>query len=328
MSQENRWFEETYQSSLGLLLKDETGEKEKLLREIIQWEKLHPAQNDYDGFEWYAVHGDPRTLNSLVTRRILSIKSKSNNYTNYRLLNKEAVEKALTDYSNIIEVKEKELKDVPGDLFDIIIGHNDKKDIITRCLNAESPLHCLLWGNPASAKTMMIEELQRLPSNLFVLGSSLSRAGLYEILFQNKPRYLIIDELDKVTDSTNLTGLLSLMQSGQISETKYHRHKEIKLKTWVFASANRVNKIPEELMSRFIPLHFKPYTQDEFIEVVVTLLTEREGLPDWLALHIAKSVLTTFRAKDVRDAIQCARLLKEHTKEDADHVLEILEKQM
>lgn len=322
------WFDEAYREALGLLIRDEAGGMENLLREIVMWEKTNPLEHPHSGFEWYAVHGDPRTLNSLVTRRILSITLKTNNYTCYRLTSRGAVEKALEDYGNIVETKEEEVREIPADLFDMIIGHEDKKEILRRCLGSDQPMHSILWGSVASAKTLTLEELRRLPGSYFVLGSSLSKAGLYQILFENRPRYLIIDELDKVTDASNLSGLLSLMERGHISETKYKRHKAIDLKTWVLASANRIKKIPEELMSRFIPLRFRDYTPDEFIEVVVTILTEREGLPEWLSLHIAKSVLAAFRSRDVRDAIQCARLLKENTKEDADKVISILRRQI
>ena len=296
------WFQETYKAALGLLIKDETGGMEMLLREIVEWEKTNPLES-------------------------LPITLKTGTYTNYRLTSREAIERALEDYSSIIEVEEEE-REVPPDLFDIIIGHEDKKEIMRRILESETPMHGILWGSVASAKTLMLEELRRLPGSYFVLGSSLSKAGLYEVLFQNRPRYLIIDELDKVTDASNVSGLLSLMERGRISETKFKRHKAIDLKTWVLASANRIKKIPEELMSRFVPLKFKEYTPGEFIEVVTTILTEREDLPDWLSLHIAKNVLEKFRSRDVRDAIQCARLLKEHTKEDADHVISILRKQI
>ena len=321
------WFVEVYGEALGLLVRDDSGDMEKMLREMVEWEKEHPPVSPNDGFEWYAVHGDPRTLNSLVTRRVLSITMKSNNYTCYRLTCREAVEKALAEFSSLEGANEEETWEIPPDLFDIVIGHEDKKEIIRRCLRSEKPLHALLWGSPASAKTLMLEELRRLPGNHFVLGSSLSKAGLYEILFVNRPRYLVLDELDKVDDAHNLSGLLSLMERGHISETKYKRHKAIDLETWVFASANNIRGIPDELMSRFVPLQFRDYTPDEFVEVVTTILREREGLPDWLALHIAKSILQTFRTRDVRDAIQCARLLKEHTKEDADTIINILRRQ-
>jgi hypothetical protein len=323
------WFEESYKEALGLLVRDDSGETEKLLGEIILWEETNPFPSDqpHAGWEWYAVHADPRTLNSLVARRILSITLKTNNYTYYRMTCREAVKKALKEFSGLTEVKE-EVREIPGNLFDIVIGHEDKKEILRRCLNSEKPLHTLLWGSPASAKTLILEELRRLPGSHFVLGSSLSKAGLYEILFLNRPKYLILDELDKVDDTHNLSGLLSLMERGHISETKYKRHKAIDLETWVFASANNIRGIPEELMSRFVPLQFRDYTPDEFVEVVTTLLREREGLPDWLALHIAKAVLQTFRTRDVRDAIQCARLLREPTKEDVNQIIGILKRQM
>ena len=58
----------------------------------------------------------------------------------------------------------------------------------------------------------MLEELSRLPYSKYVLGSSLIKAGLYEVLFNEKPRVLILDELDKVDDAHNLTCLDRSMQ--------------------------------------------------------------------------------------------------------------------
>ncbi|GAH37742.1 unnamed protein product, partial [marine sediment metagenome] len=80
-----------------------------------------------------------------------------------------------------------------------------------------------------------------------------------------------------IDDQANLAGLLSLMERGLITETKYKRHRQMKLKCWVFASANRITRIPEELMSRFVTLKFKPYSDIEFMDVCVNVLTKREG---------------------------------------------------
>ena len=316
-----------YNATLTVLSADSKGIIEQLLLDIIEWEKIHPPTTKYSGFEWHHVHGAPQTLNRLVVKRVLSVTLKTNKSTMYKLTDPEATRKALKDYLGMFEApKEEEV--TPPDIFSIIIGHDEKKEILSRSLNSEKPLHCLLHGSPASAKTLMLEELTRLPRNHFVLGSALTKAGLYDVLFTERPRYLLLDELDKMDDASNLSALLSLMERGYIAETKYRRHRQLRLKTWVFASANRINKIPRELMSRFIKLRFRDYTQDEFMEVVVNILRDREGFTEPLALYIAQAVLTDLRSKDVRDAIKVARLLtKGRTREEADRVIQILKKQ-
>jgi Holliday junction DNA helicase RuvB len=185
----------------------------------------------------------------------------------------------------------------------------------------------LLWGTVASAKTLILEDLARLPHNRFVLGSSLTKAGLFDVLFNERPRYLIIDELDKIDDAENLSALLSLMHKGYITETKYRRHRTLRLKTWVFASANEISRLPKELMSRFLLLRFRDYTDDEFIEVVVNVLKEQENISENLGIYIAERILKELNSRDVRDTVKCARLLRERTKEEVDKIIAILKRQ-
>jgi Holliday junction DNA helicase RuvB len=318
--------EAIYAATLQALSSDATGEIERLLLDMLQWEREHPPQNTYDGFEWYMVHGDARTLNSLVTRRILEIRMKTNKTCNYRLSNINAVERALSDYQGMTSPPE-ETAEIPPDLFDIIIGHDDKKDIIMRSIASDRPVPCLLHGSPASAKTLMLEELARLPGSKFVLGSNLSRAGLFEVLFDERPKYLILDELDKVDDEDNLSALLSLTESVVITETKYRRYRRLQLKTWVFASANRLDRLPPELLSRFTKLRFRDYTENEFFEVAVKVLTLREGVVESLAAYIADRTMRVLNSRDVRDAVRTSRLLKDKDEADVDHIVSILSRQ-
>lgn len=321
--------QQIYNTSLVLLTNDQDGEKERLLWEIVNFEE-NPTEKEYPlpGFEWYEVHGDPRTLNSLVTRGLLNIVFKSNKSCSYELIDREAVKRALNDYRGLVEAPEEE-EQIPPDLFDIVIGHEGKKEIIHRSITSDNPIHCLLHGVPASAKSLMLEELNRLPRSKFILGSNLSKAGLYEILLneKDKPRYLIVDELDKMDDQSNLAALLSLMERGIVTETKYKRHRQIKLKCWVFASANETRRIPKELMSRFLLLKFNPYSDTEFIDVSVNVLTKREKVNESLALYISKQVMDMLGSKDVRDSVKVARLLKGDTRSEVDHIVGILSKQ-
>lgn len=317
---------EAYTAALTLLSHDTDGNMKKLLETIVEWEKNHPSKTEYDGFSWFDVFGDSRTLNSLVTRRIVKIVFKSNKYCAYRAFDLAALEKALADYEGSF-IQEVTSEEIPADLFNIVTSHEDKKDILLRSLKAEHPVSILLWGTVASAKTLILEELVRLPHNTFVLGSNLTQAGLFEVLFNERPRYLVIDEIDKIKDTENLAILLSLMHKGLIRETKYRRHRTLRLKTWVFASANDISHLPRELMSRFLPLKFRDYTDDEFYEVVVNVLKEQENISENLGLYIAERTLRELTSRDVRDCCKIARLLKEHSREEVNKIVEILKRQ-
>ncbi|GAI73062.1 unnamed protein product, partial [marine sediment metagenome] len=63
---------------------------------------------------------------------------------------------------------------------------------------------------------------------------------------------------------------------------------------------------------------------DEFYEVVVTILKQRENVPEALALYIAERVNVAMESRDVRDAVKLARLLRKKTKKDVDFLIEIL----
>lgn len=319
---------EAYNAVLTLLSHNTDGSMNKLLETIVEWEKNHPPKTDYDGFAWSDVFADPRTLNSMVTRRVLKVVFKSNKYCAYRAFDIVSLEKALANYEgSFIQETGAAEELMVSDLFKLVVGHTEKKDILTRSLVAEKPVHCLLYGSVASAKTLILEDLVRLPHSTFVLGSSLTRAGLFEVLFNEHPKYLVIDEIDKIDDSENLAALLSLMHKGYITETKYRRHRTLRLKTWVFASANDISRLPKELLSRFLLLRFRDYTDDEFREVSINVLREQENIPENLAVYMAVKVLHELNSRDVRDSIKCARLLREKNKEEVDKIILILEKQ-
>ena len=319
--------EKLYEALLSLLTSDESGEMADLLRRIVKWEKANPSSSEYDGWEWHQVAGDPRVLNKLVVLQVIKITLKTNRATNYRLVNGQAVEKALEDVAKLTAKPEVEEVEIPDSILDLVIGHEEKKEIMMRALHSKERTHLLLHGSVASAKSLCLECLSRLPGSKFILGSAATKAGLFELIYNEEPRFLILDEIDKVSSAEDMSCLLSLMERGFISETKWARHRSKRLNTKLIAACNRTEKLPPELLSRFIRLRFRNYTDDEFIDVSAKVLSQREGIPMGLAVYIADQALKKLKTKDVRDAIKCARLLREHTRQDADRVIEILAKQ-
>jgi Holliday junction DNA helicase RuvB len=89
----------------------------------------------------------------------------------------------------------------------------------------------MLVGPPASAKTMFLTSLlQYLKNAYFVDAGNSTKAGMIEYLFENRPDYLLIDELNKSAPK-HQTFLLNLMETGIISETKFGKTREMTMNT-------------------------------------------------------------------------------------------------
>jgi Cdc6-like AAA superfamily ATPase len=63
------------------------------------------------------------------------------------------------------------------------------------------------------------------------------------------------------------------------------------------------------LLTRFRDIHFKPYTEEEFIEIVVNVL-DREGIDREIALLIADGVYNRLKSTNIRECVRIARLAK------------------
>jgi len=171
---------------------------------------------------------------------------------------------------------------------------------------------------------LFLSELAGLKDALFLLGGTSTRAGIRDLIMFRKPRYLVIDEIDKIRGADDLSTLLSWMESGVVSIAQHKKYRVIKGMGWVFAAANRTDKIWSELMSRFWPVYLPIYTDEELEEVIVKVLTEREGLTRSLSCYIADKVIYDLRSKDPRDAIKIARLAL--TEEAVDWSIEFMKK--
>jgi Holliday junction DNA helicase RuvB len=200
------------------------------------------------------------------------------------------------------------IRNIKHSLFDDIIGYEDVKDVFDMAIKAERPVHLLLCGPPASAKSMFMRSLTSLERSYYAVGSSSTKSGIFDYLFEYRPRYFIIDELEKM-NKKDQTSLLNLMESGILSELKHNRQRTTQLKTWVFASCNGTDKLLHPLLTRFKDIHFKPYTEAEFVEIVVNVL-DREGVDRDMALLIADGVYNRLKSSNIRECVRIARLVK------------------
>lgn len=293
-----------------------------ILEKAVEWEEKNKEKLEtleHFGFQWHDIGVYPQKLNKLVAMGLLKITYKSRSFTEYRLVDRESIKKAL-ELANITDEKLSSMPvEIPDDLFSCIVGHDDVKKLMLKALREEARVHFLLVGDPATAKSLFLEELERIGGRYY-LGSSTSKAGLVDVLINEKPKILLIDELDKM-NKEDMAALLSLMESGRVVECKYGKTRNATLNTIVVAAANNISKIPRELVSRFAIFTFRPYTLDQFIMVCKGILT-REGIDENLAEYIA-NVVYKYRP-DVREAVRVARLAK--TKEEVDEVVGVFKK--
>ena len=296
-------------------------------KKISQMDAVLLYKSNLVMWEWHDVQALSTSIRKMVVAGIVKVAYKTNKRTEYALVDRDVVKAALEEMEYDQDIVKFEATqpgpdqtdiEVPEDVFDIIVGYDDVKSIIIKGLKSDKPVNVLFIGAPGTAKSMFLEELNRIPGSSYHLGSSSTKAGLTEFLFDIQPRILLIDELEKM-DRKDYAVLLSLMEGGKVTETKKGRHREIKLDTIVFAACNSTKKIPLENMSRFhFEFVFQPYTHAEFEGVVQRILVTREGVDQNLAGYIAGKMSSI--TQDPRKAVGLARICT--TTDDVDRAIE------
>jgi replication-associated recombination protein RarA len=202
-----------------------------------------------------------------------------------------------------------------------VVGYSDIKKLLLKSVVSKEPVNILLTGPPSSSKTIfLLEMLEGLDDTYFIDGVGASGAGMAEHLFSNNTKYLLIDEIDKMKKNDQAT-LLNVMETGILSETKLGKTRQKKMKLWIFATSNEVERLAGPLRSRFMELHLEEYTYEEFTEIVRRLLKKRYRLDVNLSEKIAYAVWNRMKSKDVRDAINIAKLTKTST--DVDWLVDV-----
>ncbi|WP_375340882.1 ATP-binding protein [Candidatus Dehalogenimonas loeffleri] len=263
-------------------------------------------ENDYRiGWGWRHVRIWPATLSRLFKDGYLDNVFRSNSHTGYRLseLGKSVLSAEITPPETRQELK----PEISDTLFGDIIGHDGVKELLRAALLAEKPVHVLLTGPPALAKTLFLWDIERAGGEkaIWLVGSATSKAGLWDLVAGREPQILLIDEIDKM-NAADTAALLTMMEGGRLVRAKRGRELDINNPLRVIAASNRCEKLSPELRSRFAIRKLDPYGRAEFLTVVRGVLVRSEGLDQELAGEIARRLdgLT----QNVRDAIRVARL--------------------
>jgi MoxR-like ATPase len=113
----------------------------------------------------------------------------------------------------------------------------------------------------------------KLKGSHFIDCSNATKSGVIDYIFEHRPKFLLLDELDKLARKDQAF-LLNLMETGIVSETKYGRTRKREIKLSVFATSNNLEKIIEPLQSRFFIVKLPAYTYEQFSDITIRLLTK------------------------------------------------------
>jgi Holliday junction DNA helicase RuvB len=280
----------------------------ELLVEIAKFENSVDMEKEFKiGWSWRHVRVWPATLSRLFKDGHLEMVFRSNSYTGYRL--SELGQKLVAGAGSEEEATPSTMDEpIPADgLFGDIIGHDDVKELLRACLLAKKPVHVLLAGPPALAKSLFLWDIERAAGEraIWLVGSATSKAGLWDVVAERQPQLILIDELDKM-NAADTAALLSMMEGGRLVRAKRGRELNLSNQLRVVAASNRLNLLSPELRSRFAIRKLTAYSRSDYLTVVRGVLARREGLDQELADEVARRLDGV--SQDVRDAIRVARL--------------------
>ena len=128
---------------------------------------------------------------------------------------------------------------------------------------------------------------------------------ILDVLEEERPRVICIDELDKMSHQFQ-NQLLNFMESGHIKVDQMRKRYDFKIKgAKVFAACNEITRLSKPLQSRFRRLHLPPYTEEQFLEVSTKVL------PKLKIAHIIGKPVWEQRG-DIRDVISIGRLVRKN----------------
>lgn len=230
------------------------------------------------------------------------------------------------------EVEMLQSTSIPDDLFDNIVGFDDVKELVKFAIHSEKQVHILFVGPPATAKTLFLMEIERLPGAKYSVGSGSTGVGVRDTLIENDYNYLLIDEIEKM-NRDDLSALLSVMETGRLIVMKHKMNVEVHRNTKVFAAANSIKGLPKELLSRFLVIKIDEYEPEQLCTVVENVCRAEvdQSLPDDVKEEIVKEIADTVKETaglkngiTIREAIKVARMSR--SKKDAEKILMVLAK--
>lgn len=136
-----------------------------------------------------------------------------------------------------------------------------------------------------------------------------SGPGVVEYLFKNDVKYLLLDEVEKMS-TCDQNVLLNVMETGILTSTKVKKTATKEISLSIYATTNDIDSINKPFRSRFMEFSLPSYTYNEFCEIAFKLIEQKDGHDRKTAIKIADTVWNKLNTRDVRDIIQISSLTK------------------
>jgi MoxR-like ATPase len=206
--------------------------------------------------------------------------------------------------------------------FENIQGYDDIKDIVKRATDAEDNYNLLFIGPPASAKTLFLLGILDIRKNGVYFDGSNTTNRILDVLEQERPTVICIDELDKMPRQFQ-NQLLNFMESGRIKVDQQKKQYDFEIKgAKVFATCNEINRLSKPLQSRFRRLFLPKYSLEQFLHVSEKVLPK---LSYSIARYIGASVWD--QEGNIRDVISIGKLVRKNDgPEEVEQILSTMMK--
>jgi MoxR-like ATPase len=180
-----------------------------------------------------------------------------------------------------------------------------------------------LCGPSASAKTLFLVGILESRKGAFFDGSNTTNRIL-DVLEEQRPRIICLDEIDKMT-RTFQNQLLNFLESGRIKVDQQRRSYDFEIKgVKVFATCNEISRLSKPLQSRFRCLHLPRYSEEQFLQISVKVLSKSE-LPVDIVHIIGKAVWD--QGGDIRDVQSVGKLVRKNDgPEEVEQILATMTK--
>jgi len=294
------------------MIEDEVEACQTILKYIEEYNDKYqcnpPKQPQDIVFQYSDVGVHWGTLMKLSKKRIIDIKWTSNSGAHYYVPD-------ITKLQEYIELAKQPKIQEPQQLkdpdFSDIIGHEYAKQLINLALTTlkkyGTPVHILLIGPPASAKSMFLEAFVAVGGR-YVSMVSATKAGLRDALTSSIPPYLCVDEIDKASrEDTEI--FLELLQRGTITITMSNKTTTVDAKKLiVIATANDIDKLSQPLKSRFIIVKTRELNKEEKIQLTKQLLETNKIQSSMTAEEIVQELGELWNARLIHKIVQLAKV--------------------
>jgi MoxR-like ATPase len=163
----------------------------------------------------------------------------------------------------------------------------------------------LFIGPPASAKTLFLLGILDIRKNGVYFDGSNTTNRILDVLEEERPKIICIDELDKMP-RTFQNQLLNFMESGRVKVDQQRKQYNFEIEgAKVFATCNEINRLTKPLQSRFRKLFLPRYTEQQFIDVSIKVLPK---VGETMARYVGFTVFKN--GGDIRDVMSVGKLIR------------------